>query len=47
MASAVCAAGSLAMARRAERAEFRGPSGDLAEAELTEDGKRELVGRDD
>jgi hypothetical protein len=47
MASAVCAAGSLAMARRAERGELRGPSGDLAEAELTEDGKRELVGRDD
>jgi hypothetical protein len=47
MASAVCAAGSLAMARRAERGELRGPSGDLAEGALTQDGKRELVGRDD
>jgi hypothetical protein len=47
MASAVCAAGSLAMARRAERRELRGPSGDPAEAELTEDEKRELLGRGD
>ena len=47
MASAVCAAGSLAMARRAERRELRGPSGDLAEAELTEDEKPELLGRGD
>jgi hypothetical protein len=45
MASAVCAAGSLAMARRAERRELPGPSGDPAEAELTEDEKRELLGR--
>jgi len=37
MASAACAAGSLAMARRAERRELRGPGGDPAEAELTED----------
>ena len=47
MASAVCAAGSLAMARRAERRELRGPSGDPAEAELTEDENRELLGRGD
>jgi hypothetical protein len=33
ISSAVCAAGSLAMARRAERLELPGPSGDLAEAE--------------
>ncbi|HEY6156451.1 MAG TPA: hypothetical protein VIV88_03310 [Gemmatimonadales bacterium] len=46
MASAVCAAGSLALARRAQR-ELPGPSGDLAEAELTEDEKRELLGRGD
>jgi hypothetical protein len=36
MASAACAAGSLAVARRAERGELPGPSGDPAEAELTE-----------
>jgi hypothetical protein len=47
MASAVCAAGSLAVARRAERRELHGPSGDLAERELTEDEKRELLGRGD
>jgi len=47
MASAVCAAGSLAVARRAERRELLGPSGDPAEAELTEDEKRELLGRSD
>jgi hypothetical protein len=47
MASAVCAAGSLAMARRAERRELPGPSGDPAEADLTEDEKRELLGRGD
>jgi hypothetical protein len=47
MASAVCAAGSLAIARRAERRELPGPSGDPAEAELTEDEKRELLGRGD
>jgi hypothetical protein len=45
ISSAVCAAGSLAVARRAERREIRGPSGDPAEAELTEDEKRELLGR--
>lgn len=47
MASAVCAAGSLALARRAERRELRGPVADPAEAELTEDEKRELLGRGD
>ena len=47
MASAVCGAGSLAMAKRAERRELRGPSGDPAEAELTEDKKGELLGRGD
>ena len=47
MASAVCAAGSLAMARRAERRELRGPSGDPAEAELTKDKKGELLVRGD
>ena len=45
IASAVCAAGSLAMARRAERRELRGPSGDPAAAELAHDEKRELLGR--
>jgi hypothetical protein len=35
MASAVCAAGSLAVARRAERRELPGDSGHPAEAELT------------
>jgi hypothetical protein len=44
MASAVCAAGSLAMARRAERRDLRGASGDPAEAELTDDKKGELLG---
>ena len=47
VSSAVCAAGSLALARRAERRELSGPSGDPAEAELTEDEKRELLGRGD
>jgi hypothetical protein len=47
MASAVCAAGSLAMARRTERRELRGSSGDPAEAELTEDKKGELLRRGD
>ena len=46
-ASAVCAAGSLAMARRAERRELRGHSADPAGAELTETEKRELLGRGD
>jgi hypothetical protein len=47
VASAVCAAGSLAIARRAERRELRGPSGDPAEAELAEDKEGELLGRGD
>jgi hypothetical protein len=47
MTSAVCAAGSLALARRADRGELPGPSGDLAEAELTEGEKRGLLGRGD
>ena len=47
MASAVCAAGSLAMARRAERRELRGPSEDPAEAKLTKDKKGELLVRGD
>ncbi|HEX3233750.1 MAG TPA: hypothetical protein VHR41_06110 [Gemmatimonadales bacterium] len=45
-ASAVCAAGSLAVARRAERRELPGPSADPAEDELTGDEMRELLGRD-
>jgi len=47
IASAVCAAGSLAVARRAERRELRGPGGDPAEAELIQDEKREPLGRGD
>ena len=47
MASAACAAGSLAIARRAERRELRGPSADPAEAESTEDNNGELLGRGD
>ncbi len=47
MASAVCAAGSLALARRAERRQLPGPNGDRAEAEFTEDEKRLLLGRSD
>jgi hypothetical protein len=47
MASAVCAAGSLAVARRAERRELRGSSGDPAEAEPSEDKKGGLLGRGD
>jgi hypothetical protein len=47
IASAVCAAGSLAIARRADRRELPGDSGHPAEAELTEDKKRELLGRCD
>ena len=47
IASAICAAGSLAIARRAERRELPGPRGDPAEAELTESEKRELLGGGD
>lgn len=46
-AGAVCAAGSLAVARRAERRELSGASGEPAEGELTEAEKRELLGRGD
>lgn len=47
IASAVCAAGSLAVARRAELQELPGDSGHPAEAELTEDEKQELLGHGD
>lgn len=47
MASAACAAGSLALARRAERRELPGPRGDPAEVERAEGEMRELPGRDD
>ena len=47
MASAACAAGSLAVARRGERHSLPGPSDDPAEAELAEDEERELLGRGD
>jgi hypothetical protein len=47
IASAVCAAGSLAIARRADRRELPGDSGHPADAELTEDKKRQLLGRGD
>lgn len=47
MAGAVCAAGSLAVARRAERRELRGDGGHPVEAELSEDEERELLGRGD
>ena len=43
VSSAFCAAGSLALARRAERRELNGPSGETAGAELTEHEKRELL----
>lgn len=46
-ASAGAAAGSLALARRAERSELPGPNGDPAKAALTEDKKQELLGRGD
>ena len=47
IASAVCAAGSLAVARRSERRELSGASEHPTEAELTEDEKRELLARGD
>jgi hypothetical protein len=47
MASAACAAGSLAVARRAERRILPDPSRDPAQAELTDGEKRELLGRGD
>jgi hypothetical protein len=47
IASAVCAAGSLAIARGGERGELPGNSGHPAEAELATDEKRALLGRGD
>ncbi|MHB1095284.1 MAG: hypothetical protein ACYC3F_03850 [Gemmatimonadaceae bacterium] len=47
MASAGCAAGSLALARRAESRELPRPSLHHAEAELTTDEQRDLLGRGD
>jgi hypothetical protein len=47
MAGAVCAAGSLAIARRAELREVPGDSGHPAMDERPHDGKRELLGRGD
>jgi hypothetical protein len=47
MAGAICAAGSLALARRAGPRELPADSGHPAEAELTENEKRELLGRGD
>jgi len=44
MASTVCAAGSLALAKRAERRELAGSGEEVLEAGLTEDEKRELLG---
>jgi hypothetical protein len=45
LASTVCAAGSLAVARRAERRELPGRGGGPAEAELTGHAERELLAR--
>jgi hypothetical protein len=47
MEGAICAAGSLALARRAGPRELPADSGHPAEAELTENEKRELLGRGD
>jgi hypothetical protein len=47
VASAVCAAGSLAVARRADRRELPGDRGHPAESELTDDEQRELLRRGD
>ena len=47
IAGAVCAAGSLALARRADRRELRAPSGHPAEAEVAVGEQRELLGRGD
>lgn len=47
VASAVCAAGSLALARRADRRELPGSGANPSGAELTENEKRELLGRGD
>ena len=45
IASAVCAGGSLALAKRAERRELARSSADPVDAQLTEGEKRELLGR--
>jgi hypothetical protein len=47
VAGAGCAAGSLAMARRAEKRELSSPNGDSADAELTEGENQQLLGRGD
>jgi len=47
LASAVCASGSLALARRAVRRELPDSRGDTAEAELTDREKRNLRGGGD
>jgi hypothetical protein len=47
MASAVCAAGSLAVARRADRRALPVDDGHSSDAELTEDEKQALLGRGD
>ena len=44
LACAVCASGTLAVARQAVRRELPGSSGETAEAELTEDEKRRVRG---
>ncbi|MEO8187301.1 MAG: hypothetical protein ABI580_08065, partial [Burkholderiaceae bacterium] len=47
LACAVCASGSLAMARRAVRRELPDSRGDTAEAELTDHATRKLLGDGD
>jgi hypothetical protein len=47
IACAVCASGSLALARRAVRRELPDSRGDTAEAELTDHETRELLGGDE
>jgi hypothetical protein len=47
LASAVCASGSLALARRAVRRELPGGRADIAEAELTDHEKGKLLGDGD
>lgn len=47
IASAACAAGSLAVARRAERRALYGDGGDPSPRELAQDESRELIGRGD
>ena len=44
LASAVCASGSLALARRSQRGELPDPRRDVAATELTEGEKRNLLG---